>query len=259
MKLFAFTLDLESDYAGNINEYEIFYDIAAIDQLLSSLHSLNVKITIFVVGKILELYPDVIKTFEKYNCEFEAHSYSHDFNNPDSEIEIEKAKAAYFNYFGKYPKGYRAPRGLISDSGIKFLEKHGFVYDSSIFPSYFPNPFKYFFSNKKVHYYNNSNIVEIPFTSVSPFRLTLSISYIKLLGVNFFTKLSLPDVICFDSHLHDFIIKEKSFNKLPLVQRVLYSRNKNRGIDQCIKFLEHVKQKGYEFCYMSAIYDLHKK
>ena len=259
MKLFAFTLDLESDYAGNMEEYEVFDDISAIDELLSTLHSLDVKITVFAVGKIIESYPDVIRTFEKYNCEFEAHSYSHDFRKPDSEQEIEKVKAAYFNYFGRYPIGYRAPRGLISDSGIKTLEKHGFLYDSSIFPSYFPNPFKYLFSKKEVHHHAGSNIMEIPFTSVSPFRITLSISYIKLFGTNLFTKVSLPNIICFDSHLHDFIIKNKSFSKLPLIQKICYSRNKFRGIEQCVKFLKHIKQNGYEFCYMSDIYNLHKK
>jgi len=258
MKLFAFTLDLEADYGGVVNQYGIFKDLGKIEEVLSELNVLGVKITVFVVGEILELFPDVIKVFEKYHCEFEPHSYSHNFNNPDSEYEIERSKIVYFNYFKRYPRGYRAPRGKISDSGIKFLEKHGFLYDSSIFPSYFPNPFRYLFRNRRIHYYGNSKIVEIPFASVTPFRLTLSISYIKLLGVNLFKKLSLPDVVCFDSHLHDFIINENSFNKLPLFQRLIYSRNKHKGVDYCIRFLEHVKQKGYKFCYMSEIYELFK-
>jgi hypothetical protein len=222
------------------------------------LNSLDVKITVFTVGEIFELYPDVIKLFEKYGCEFEPHSYSHDFNHPDSESEIKKAGTAYHNYFKRHPRGYRAPRGKISDSGIKFLEKSGYLYDSSVFPSYFPNPFRYLFSDKAIHYYGNSGIMEIPFTSVSPLRLTLSISYIKLLGVNFFKRLSLPDVICFGSHLHDFIHNENSFSRLPFVWKLIYSRNKLNGIDCCINFLKHVKLKGYQFCYMSELYELHK-
>ena len=259
LKLFAFTLDLEAEYQGVIDQYEIFKDLPRIEEVLSALNSLDVKITVFTVGKIIESFPEIIKIFEKYDCEFEAHSYSHDFDNPDTEAEIKKAKTAYYNYFKKNPIGYRAPRGKITDSGIKHLERYGFLYDSSIFPSYFPNPFRYLFSNKEIHYYKDSNIMEIPITSVSPFRLTLSISYIKLLGVNFFLKQSLPDVICFDTHLHDFIVKETSFIKLPLIWKLIYSRNKFRGIDLCVKFLEHIKQKGYQFCYMSDIYNLYKK
>ncbi len=259
MKLFAFTLDLEPDYGGVVNQYGIFQDSGKIEGVLSKLNSLDVKITVFVVGEIMELIPDVVRIFEKYDCEFEPHSYSHNFNHPDSETEIEKAKTAYFNYFKKYPIGYRAPRGKISDAGIKFLEKHEFLYDSSIFPSYFPNPFRYLFSNRKIHYFGDSKILEIPLTSISPFRITLSASFIKLFGINFFKKLSLPDIVCFDSHLHDLIINENSFDKLPPLQKLIYSRNKYKGVDLCIEFLEHVKEKGYKFCYMSDIYNLHKK
>lgn len=200
----------------------------------------------------------MIKLFEDHNCEFEPHSYSHNFIQPDSESEINNARTAYYNYFKKNPRGYRAPRGKISSSGISSLEKHGFLYDSSIFPSYFPNPFRYLLCDRQIHYFGDSKIMEIPITSLSPFRITLSVSFIKLLGVRFFMKLSLPDVICFDSHLHDFIHNENSFSKLPAFQKLIYSRNKFKGIQYCLQFLKHVRQEGYEFCYMSEIYNLHK-
>ena len=265
MKLFAFTIDLESEYAGLIDRdrNEIFRDLDKIDEVLSTLTSLGVKITVFVMGRLFELFPEAIKLLEEYDCEFEAHSYSHDYDNPDSESEIVKAKEAYFNYFNKYPKGYRAPRGKISSSGIKHLEKHGFLYDSSIFPSYFPNPFRYLFCNKDMHYFDDSRIMEIPFTSITPFRLTLSISYIKLFGVDFYIKLckrfSPNSVICFDSHLHDFIHIENSYNELPLCWRLPYGRNKLKGTEYCVNFLNHMKQMGYQFCYMSELYELGKK
>lgn len=259
MKFFAFTIDLEPDYGGLVDHYEIFKDLNKVEEFLFTLNSFGVKVTVFSVGEIFELFPDVIKIFKRYDCEFEVHSYSHNFNSPDSDSEIKKARTAFFNYFQTSPKGYRAPRGKISAPGIKCLEKYGFLYDSSIIPSYFPNPFKYLFSSREIRYYDNSKIMEIPFTSLSSFRLTLSISYIKLLGLNFYKKLALPDVVCFGSHLHDFIINENSFNKLPLIWKLIYSRNKHRGIDFCVEFLEHIRQKGYKFCYMSDIYNSHKK
>lgn len=259
LKLFAFTLDLEADYAGLVNQYNIFKDLYKIDEVLSALTSLDVKITVFTVGEIFELFPDVIKLFEKYNCEFEAHSYSHNFDSPDSEDEIYKSRNAFFNYFGRYPIGYRAPRGKISDAGIKLLEEYGFLYDSSVIPSYFPDPFKYLFKNKEVHYYNGSKMLEIPITSLSPARITLSISYIKLLGIDLYRKLSLPDNVCFGSHVHDFIFNDTSFNKLSSIWKLIYSRNKHKGNDFCMKYLEHVRQKGYKFCYMSEIYNAHKE
>jgi hypothetical protein len=263
LKQFAFTLDLETDYAGYMDSAEIFEQPDRIEELLSALSSLDVKITVFTVGNLFELYPNIIRLFEKYNCEFEAHSYSHDFSRPDTEQEIIRSREAYYNYFKRYPIGYRSPRGLISPQGIKMLDKHGFLYDSSIFPSYFPNPFRYLFSKQHIHYHDGTKIMEIPFTSVSLLRLTLSISYIKLFGVEFFIWLSrffgFPDVICFDSHLHDFIHIPKSYNKLSLFWQILYRRNMNSGTEQCLKFLKHAKEMGYEFCYMSEIYEKNKK
>lgn len=251
MKFFAFTLDLESDYAGFVDKNEILNDLEGIENLLSALTSIGVKITAYTVGKLFESHPEVIRLFEKYNCEFEAHSYEHDFNNPDTESEIKKVKEAYFTYFGKYPIGYRSPRGIISGSGIKNLEKHGFLYDSSIFPSYFPNPFRYLFSEKQIHFHKGSSVMEIPFSSITPLRLTLSISYIKLFGIDFFIKcsqlFSLPDIVCFDSHLHDFIINERSFNELSSFWKLIYGRNKYKGTDHCIQYLKFIKEKGYKF------------
>lgn len=262
MKLFAFTLDLEAEHAGIVDQYEIFKDHAAIEHFLSALQSTGVKITAFTVGEAFERFPDVIKLFEKYECEFEAHSYTHDINHPDTEEEIQKARSAYYNYFGKYPIGYRAPQGRISSSGIKALEKNGFLYDSSIFPSYYPNPLKYLFCRRSVHFHNGSCILEIPLTSITPFRLTLNISFIKLFGVDFMIDLCrsfrLPEVINFNSHLHDFIVKDESYNRLPLFWKIIFGRNKYKGIEYCIKFLNYIKQEGYRFCYMSEIYNVHK-
>lgn len=262
MKLFAFTLDLEADYGGSVGQYEIFKNPKKIEEILSVLDSFDVKITVFVVGKILEMYPDIVKIYEKYDCEFEVHSYSHNVINPHLEYEIEKAKLAYFNYFKEYPRGYRVPQGRISNAATKLLQKHGFLYDSSIFPSYYPNPFRYLLCNRNIHYYANSNIMEIPLTSITPFRLTLSLSYIKLLGLRSYLKLfqifNLPDVICFSSHLHDFIVKENSYSKLSHFWKFVYGRNKFSGTNFCIEFLKYIKQQGYQFCFMSEIYKLYE-
>ncbi len=263
LKKFAFTLDLEPEYAGNTYQYEIFKEPAKIDEFLSIMYDCGVKITVFTVGEIFERFPEIIEIFEKYDCEFEAHSYSHSLTAPDSDEEIEKSKSAYYNYFNKYPKGYRAPQGRITDSGIRSLEKNGFLYDSSIFPSYYPNPFKYLLCKRGIHYSNNSEIMEIPLTSITPLRLSLSISYIKLLGIDFIIKLcqvfKIPDTICFNAHLHDFIVNENSYSKLSPFWKFIFGRNKYKGIDYCVQFMEYIKKRGYRFCYMSEVYELNNK
>lgn len=263
MKFLAFTLDLESDYAGQVNQYEIFKYPAKIEEVLARLHLLNVKITVFVVGEILEKYPHIVKLFKKYGCEFEVHSYSHKKDKVSLDEEIERAQLAYYNYFKQYPKGYRAPQGRISKEVIKLLEKKNFLYDSSIFPSYYPNPLRYLLRNKNIHCVKDSSIVEIPLTAVTPFRFTLSLSYIKLLGMRFYSNLfrffNLPNFICFNVHLHDFIVVEDSYRRLPLFWKFVYGRNKFSGTNYCIRFLKYIKEQGYRFCFMSEVYDRYKK
>lgn len=258
MKNFAFTLDLEADYSGCVGEYGLFKEPEKIDELLSWLSSLGVRITVFVVGEIFELYPEIVRIFEKYCCEFEVHSYSHSIPRKDLPAEIEKSRAAYFNYFKRYPIGYRAPQGRISSAAIRLLEKCGFLYDSSVFPSYYPDPLRYLFRRRDAHYYAYANILEIPITSVSPFRLTLSVSYLKLFGLGFFFKLmrvfGLPDSIVFSSHLHDFIVCEDSYSKLSGFWRFIYGRNKYSGKEYTQLFLQFMLQRGYRFRFLSEMF-----
>lgn len=261
-KAFALTLDLEPEHAGLIKKYEIFKDKAAIERLLDLLHSFNVKITVFVVAQLLESHPDIIALLENYPCEFEIHSYSHNHAACSPREEIEKARKAYRDYFHKDPKGYRAPCGRISKETIRLLEENGFLYDSSVFPSYYPNPLRYLFSNKDIHYINGSGLMEIPLSSITPFRLTLSLSYLKLLGIDAYrwmmNAFTLPEVICFNTHLHDFIVDEDTIRKLPAFWRFVYSRNKFKGIEYFVEFMNVIKKREYEFYFMSEVYERHK-
>jgi hypothetical protein len=260
-KCIAFTIDLEADHAGCVDEYRIFQDQEKINDILSTLNSLDVKITVFVVGEIFKLYPNIIKLFEKYNCEFEVHSFSHKKTLSDSEIEneIKVSKNAYIEYFKKNPTGYRVPHGKISLKTLNLIEKHGFLYDSSIFPSYYPNPLLYLFCRRMPHFLGNSRILEIPCSSITPFRITLSLSYLKLLGYGFFETMfkifKLPDIICFNAHLHDFIFNKESYLKLSPFWKFIYVRNKDKGVEYCVKFIKYMKMNGYQFCFMSGIYN----
>ena len=262
-KYFALTLDLESEISGVLaDEYSIFKNPDRIEKLLSFLKEEDVKLSVFVVGEILNKFPEIVTLFKSYPCEFHCHSFSHHGNMADSEAEIIKSKKAYSGFFKKNPIGYRAPQGKISDRGIHLLEKHGFKFDASIFPSYYPNPFKYIFKNREVHPHSSSNIIEIPFTSITPLRLTFSISYVKLLGFKAYQILlelfKLPKTIVFGSHLHDFLITSKTLKKLPLFWKIIYNRNRFNGKQFLKKIIDLFKKKGYKFVYMSDIYLMNK-
>lgn len=259
-RLFCMTLDLEADFSGALqDEYSLFQRPERIGQLLDLLQEMGVKLSAFVVGELLEKFPEVIEQFERRAAEFHCHSYSHDPAATDSEEEIRLCRDAHMRRFEAPPLGYRAPDGRISPEGIRNLEKHGFKFDSSIFPSYYPNPFKYLFRRSSVHRVKDTNMVEIPNTPVSALRIMLSLSYIKLLGRRAYFALlrrsRLPEAVIFGSHLHDFFTDKDALSRMPRFWRWVYGRNHDQGLPYLRETLEFFRDRGYDFVYISEVYE----
>lgn len=263
-KHLAVTLDLESDHSGLLrDEYHSFGLPDRIEELLTMLDEEGVKLSVFVVGEVLEKFPAVIELFRSHGTEFHGHSYSHDPGQADSAEEVRKCRRAFEEYFNHPPIGYRAPLGKISDQGIENLQKEGFKFDASIFPSYHPNPLKYLFSRKSPHMYGKSSVLEIPNSSLTPFLITFSISYIKLLGFNLYRILmnlgKIPDVLVFGCHLHDYFTTPEMVARLPRFWRFVYSRNRSRGMEYTRRMVRIFKKRGYAFVHMSEVYAAYKK
>jgi len=258
-KLFCLTLDLESAVSGILDtDYSLLEDSDRIKNFLDGLASRGVPLTVFAVGEILERFPAVIDLFRQRDCEFHCHSHTHDPDAPDSVAEIAACREAFEHTFGRPPLGYRAPQGRISANGIRHLEAQGFRFDSSVFPSYYPNPFRYLFRRRSPHFIKNSRLLEIPFTAISPLRITLSISWIKLLGWPIYHNLlrisKLPDEMVFGTHLHDFFLSDRHLRRLPLFWRFIYQRNHGNGTLLLHRALDHFQRRGVEFTTMSNVY-----
>lgn len=101
----------------------------------------NTKATFFVLGKVAEKYPDLIKEIYDKGHEIASHSYSHrtlyDLGKDGFEREIDKSINLLENITGEKVKGFRAPTFSINNDtiwGLDVLEKFNFIYDSSVFP-----------------------------------------------------------------------------------------------------------------------------
>ena len=259
MKSFVMTLDLEADFSGALHEeYALLQSPQRIRSLLDFFEERGVDLSVFAVGRLLTEFPEAIGLFERAGTEFHCHSHTHDPAATDSEPEILACRAAHLERFGKPPLGYRAPDGRITREGIRRLEKQGFKFDASIFPSYYPNPFKYLFRRAKVHVYPGTGLVEIPNTPVSPLRLMLSLSYVKLLGWPLFRAVlersRLPETVIFGSHLHDFYSDREAIERMPWFWKRLYGRNHDKGLDWMDEVVKFFEKRGYRFRFISEIY-----
>ncbi|MFL5774279.1 MAG: polysaccharide deacetylase family protein [Flavisolibacter sp.] len=144
MKLW-FTIDMEDWYQGiglaqeEWKGYEKRVKIGH-DKLLNLLSKHNVKATYFILGRVIEEFPELISEVQREGHELACHTYSHPFlyeiNPGQFRAELKKCKELISPFQNGY-KGFRAPYFSIDNRNLwtlDILKEEGFTYDSSIFP-----------------------------------------------------------------------------------------------------------------------------
>ena len=267
-KIACLTLDVEHDY-GTLLTKPTFEGMRNIPLLVDFLNAKNIPLTCYVQGSLFETHGQDINYLSKLDVEYEPHSFSHpNPNTMDFEWEIAKSKVSYRAFFGKDPIGYRSPDGYID--GVHYYEtlvQNGFKYDSSVFPSFRPNRFNHLNHPVNPYYEYNKQIIEFPFSVLSPrIRVPISLSYLKLFGGTFLKFLDvfpLSKLIIFDFHLHDLsslsTFDEISFqNQLPAYQKAVYKRiylsKGDQGFPVLNRFIETLQKSGYEFLKVEDVF-----
>lgn len=112
-----------------------------LEYVLEILDEFGVSATFFVVGEIVEGFPEVVEKIHERGHELAFHGWYHEplwrLSAESLRIEIKK-----FSSFTKERcLGFRAPDFSLSNEtrwALKVLEDAGFIYDSSIFPTKTP-------------------------------------------------------------------------------------------------------------------------
>lgn len=254
-KIACLTLDLEPDHAGYAPEKYNCWNKVKLGTLFQLLKKNKVKLSVFVVTKSLKKNPGIINKFQDNGSEFHLHSHSHNMKKPDSQNEISLGKKVFKKYFGYNPIGFRAPGGLISKQGLENLKNDGFRFDASIIPSFWPKP-SFFFKPNRPYLDKETDLSEIPFSTVSPMRFPITLSFIKLLGWDFykflFNVFGLPNPLIFSFHLHD-LWNSSNQKSLPISWKARYFRNKDKGLLFLENFLIYFQSKGYTFITMNKL------
>ena len=247
-KYACITLDLEPDHAGRIDPLPLTWKKQQITHLLKLLRKYHVKLTVFVVASMLTKQNDVVELLKCFDAEFHLHSYSHDISNPDSTSEIIQGLQTFHTYFQFYPLGYRAPEGHISNNGLVLLHEHRFVFDASVFPSFWPT-IKYI-RYPTAPYRDTSGIIEIPHTTISPVRFIFTLSWVKLFGWKFYklliSRYRLPNLVVFSFHLHDLWLSPR-FSLLPIFWKLIYKNNQQNGMQYLESVLSFLSSQEYKF------------
>lgn len=254
----ALTLDLENDYGRGDN----YQSLEEIEGLTNILVEEKIPVTIFITGKLMKTHPEVIDRFSQVRSEIQLHSYEHNLKNNrrrDREYdltEIIKSKQVYIKNMGVKPIGYRFPEGIFSNWDYELLKQEGFLYSSSVFPTWFPKRFNNLSKPRNPYYIEEHGIMEIPISVVTPIRIPLSQSYFKVMGLHYFNLLKLirlPRIIVFDFHIHD-LYKTDAFDRLPKDKQFLLGRNYLKSESMFKEFIGLLKERGYSFITVKELY-----
>jgi peptidoglycan/xylan/chitin deacetylase (PgdA/CDA1 family) len=252
------TLDLESDWSiPNAPDRNPTFDL--LDSYVAMISTLDVPVSVFAVGRTIERHPEVIERLRSdLETEFHVHSYRHDMTKSyEFRDEVTASIDAYESFFGDSPAGYRAPQGNIVPSEWIELERAGFAFDASIFPSYRPGVYNNLTAPLTPYVPDVVDaLLEIPFAAVPGLRIPVSMNYLKLLGSPFvetIKRVPLPDPLVFDSHLQDYW-PTAFHDNLPNPKRTLMTRNIDRAPEMFMDFMEFLKAEGYEFTTVSEVH-----
>ena len=255
------TLDLEADPGTSDPQVLLLQDQRLLARYRQILEAHRAPLSAFLVTSLIHPLRAEVRSFCEHTArDIHIHSHAHDPVAPCTPADIARAASDFESFFGRRPTGYRAPYGLITRDGLRFLAREGFAFDASVFPSIrfdrygycnlgLPQvPFRFEEAGR--------SILELPFATLRGARLIFSISYVKLLGWPLFRQLlgafRLPPIVVIDAHPYDFY-----YHLLPGSsegwKRAIHMRNAERAFDLFECMLRWLRDRGYEFATMSEL------
>ncbi|MDB5106646.1 MAG: polysaccharide deacetylase [Fibrobacteres bacterium] len=115
--------------------------IQNMERLLELMRVHDVKATFFVLGWVADRFPEVVRMIDREGHEIGTHGYNHDLITEMTPGQFEDDLLRSLDALGRHTsqriKGHRASNFTVVPStlwALDILAKHGFEYDSSVFP-----------------------------------------------------------------------------------------------------------------------------
>lgn len=139
------SFDLEHWYTATLLREEVTDPVDRIEEsvgiVLELLERFEVRATFFVVGEVVEKYPDLIREVAEAGHEIASHGHTHtplfDLSPGAFREELELSATAIEDATGDRPEGFRAPNFSVTPRtrwAFDVLRELGYGYDSSVFP-----------------------------------------------------------------------------------------------------------------------------
>jgi len=246
---------VEHDPVEANSQVEIDYGIS---KLLYLFRKHKVRATFFVPGEVAKIGRQAIKSAIEEGHELACHGLAHDKNEcllpfSDQFARIKEASEALRREIGDAPRGFRAPCLRANGETIRVLKRLGYVYDSSVLPSYVPGYYGYLTgiprpyqpSFSSLREMGTSGILELP-VSVNPFLgIPFSAAWMRNLGVSW-VKTSIKMNFNMNRPVV-FYIHPRDVSHLPKVKGLpwhVYRNAGERAFRMLDEIMEYVKRHG---------------
>ncbi|NVO21389.1 MAG: DUF3473 domain-containing protein [Bacteroidetes bacterium] len=170
------TLDVEEWFDAELPRRRLsepFDEISSIekqiDLYIDICNRYQIRSTCFVVGKLAEKKPHIVKKLHEHGHEIASHSYGHklvySMKPEEFKEDLHRSVSILEALTGEKIKGFRAPSwsvtSVIADWFYATLEGENLLYSSSVFPA---KTFLYGMpgANSNIHKAAGSSIIEIP-------------------------------------------------------------------------------------------------
>jgi polysaccharide deacetylase family protein (PEP-CTERM system associated) len=274
----ALTFDLEfwwcSEFLHHVEpEKEKDYIEETARPILEILEKYGIEATFFVLGKVAERYPRLVKSIQEAGHEIASHGYSHkliwQLGRKGFEDDVKKSVDILKSITGKMPGGFRASNFSLNREtswALDILERLGFEYDSSIFPANRKLIGLYGEPNAPLQPYrpSKSDITKPAKDGIMEFPLTAC----RILGVNvpvaggfylrfwplWFLKMAIRNVNKQGRPAIIYVHPWEAYPKIPRRELSFSSRFKRRyGMSSALGKLECLLKK-FDFCPIRDLY-----
>lgn len=254
------TLDLECDYgtAGDATRFDAA-DADHVERLVDLLERHDAPLTCFVQTRVLAERPESVELLREADVPVAFHPHSHTHlprGETTTAFELEESTAAFRDYFGRDPVGYRFPDGNVRDEDYATLAEHGYEFDASVFPTVRPGRFNNLDAATVPTYLPEFDLYEVPFTVFRGWaRVPTALSYCTLLGAPYTELLARrpPPVVMVNLHMHD-LSRPPAYDDLSPLYRAVYARTPG-GADRLDRLVGGLRNAGHEFDTVDAIHD----
>ena len=128
-KTVLLSIDVETDYGSGRTEA-----LSKLGRLLDLVGRLEIPLTAFVEGQFFETRRDICSILLSSGADVQLHCYDHGTEGDSPEL-LARSVAAYADYCGALPRGYRAHSNRLNLKLYRALLDNGFKWDSSILPA----------------------------------------------------------------------------------------------------------------------------